>query len=112
MASETIDAQIAQAWRLQREGNAERAIAEFDRILQQDPDSVDANYGLGLALRAAGRHDAAVTTFQRTLSLLEAANAHLRSGGERTERFSTEADRIMMMTRMTKQRLSELTGGR
>lgn len=98
MTDESIAAQIGQAWRTHREGNNEVAINEFGRILRSAPDSIDANYGLGLAYKAAGNQNAAREAFQRALDL--ASKIEPASQEER--------DRYMMLSRMIKQRLEEL----
>lgn len=98
MADESIAAQIGQAWRTHREGNNEAAINEFGRILRSAPDSIDANYGLGLAHKAAGNQSAAREAFQRALDL----------AGQVEPADQEERDRYMMMSRMIKQRLEEL----
>ena len=65
---------VGQAWHHHREGRNDAAVAEFETILRQDPNDIDANYGLALAQRAAGRTEAARTAFQNTLRLVEQAN--------------------------------------
>ena len=58
MGNETIASQVGRAWRYQREGQADSAVKEFEKILRQDPDDIDANYGMGLAQRSAGHPQA------------------------------------------------------
>jgi tetratricopeptide (TPR) repeat protein len=116
MGSETVAAQIGQAWRLQREGQNDSAIKEFEKILKQEPDNIDANYGMGLAQRAAGRQQAALEHFQHALDIVDQRDSAGRIAREaaasdfQTERIkpnTAEDDRYMMLTRMLKQRLSE-----
>jgi tetratricopeptide (TPR) repeat protein len=98
MANESVAAQIGQAWRSHREGNNEAAIEQFGRILRTAPDSIDANYGLGLANRALGNQAAATESFQRALEMTDRAEATSQE----------ERDRYMMLSRMIKQRLEEI----
>lgn len=98
MANESIAMQIGQAWHSHREGNSEAAINEFGRILRSAPDSIDANYGLGLAYKAIGNQSAASEAFQRALDL----------AGKVEPASQEERDRYMMLSRMIKQRLEEI----
>jgi Tfp pilus assembly protein PilF len=100
MANESTSAQIGQAWRSHREGNNNAAIDQFGRILRSTPDSIDANYGLGLANKAAGNNSAAVEAFQRALDLT----------GKAEPTSQEERDRYMMLSRMINQRLEEVQG--
>ncbi len=92
MSSEHMNNEVSQAWRHQRDGQATNAIAEFERILKQDANNVDANYGMGLAQRTAGHVAEATRYFKRALELVEAGEV---------------GDRSMMLGRMIKQRLAE-----
>lgn len=92
MSSEHMNNDVSQAWRYQRDGQATSAIAEFERILKQDANNIDANYGMGLAQRSAGRAEESSKYFKRALELVEA---------------SETSDRSMMLGRMLKQRLAE-----
>ncbi|HEX2906641.1 MAG TPA: hypothetical protein VHO69_07270 [Phototrophicaceae bacterium] len=108
MSNDSIAAQIGQAWRYQREDKAEAAIAEYERILRQDPENVDASYGMGLAQRTAGKYEVATKYFQQTLKLVEAAIVARRGTTEIFVANTPEDDRLMILTRMVKQRLAEL----
>jgi tetratricopeptide (TPR) repeat protein len=113
MANESLKTQIAQAWRYQREGRADAAVAEFERILKMDTTNVDANYGMALAQRALKRTDEAIKYFRLALELVQ-KNAPASSGpvnaGERRRANTPEDDRYMMLVRMINQRLAELNG--
>jgi hypothetical protein len=98
MANEGTSAQIGQAWRSHREGSSDIAIEQFGRILRGTPDSIDANYGLGLANKAAGNKTAAVEAFQRALDLADKVEPTSQE----------ERDRYMMLSRMISQRLEEI----
>ncbi|MFW5771762.1 MAG: hypothetical protein ACOCZH_00460 [Phototrophicaceae bacterium] len=107
-----IKAQIGEAWELHRKGQNELAIAKFDSILRIAADSVDANYGLGLAARAAGENERAIEHFKIAYKMIEDNLAQLRAEHEVGETesilFMTADDRYMMLMRMTSQRLAEL----
>jgi len=107
---------VSNAWRLQREHKASSAVPEFQKILNQDADNIDALYGLGLALRDSGNTEGAITNFQRCLELVDAAALARRPAatGEEEHRVANtpEDDRYMMLSRMLKQRLTELKAGK
>ncbi len=108
MSTPNLAARIGQAWRFEREGKAEAAIAEFERILQDAPEDVDALYGMALAQRAAGHRDTAIQNFEKALRQVEAAIAARPRGDGHHERNTPEDDRNMMLARMIRQRLAEL----
>lgn len=111
MSSDTVEAQIARAWDFQRKGQAADAAKEFERILKQNNDNIDAHYGMGLAKRSSGQNADALEHFQQALKLVEAAaetRRPAREGAERNEPNTTEDDRYMMLNRMIKQRLAEI----
>ncbi|MBA3872408.1 MAG: tetratricopeptide repeat protein [Chloroflexota bacterium] len=103
---------VSHAWRYQREHQAATAIPEFEKILKQDANNIDALYGLGLALRDTGKKEEAIAQFQIVLELVESAAVARRpaSTGEEEIRVANtpDDDRYMMLTRMIKQRLAEL----
>ena len=103
---------VSNAWRYQREHQASTAVTEFEKILNQDANNIDALFGLGLALRDSGQKAAAIEKFQQVLELVESAALVRRpvSTGEDEIRVANtpDDDRYMMLARMTKQRLAEL----
>jgi hypothetical protein len=111
MASQNnVSELITQAWNHQREGRAAAAVGEFEKLVTQYPQDIDANYGLGLSQKATGQTAAAISTFTRTLEIIgdsmkkEDANRSAELENVRTP----EDDRLMMLQRMVKQRLSEM----
>ncbi len=116
MSSNNAIAAISQAWRNQREHKPGAAIPEFEKILKQDANNVDALYGIGLALRDDGKKELAVAQFQRALELVEAKAVSLRAGqvneGEHRIANTPDDDRYMMLGRMLHQRLAELGAGK
>lgn len=116
MSKETISTQIGKAWHSHREGRNAEAIAEFNRIIKEAPENVDAFYGLGLAQRTDGQNEAAIKSFQKAYSLAKEAIGKFGVGREEeTEnaednllRRSGHDDRYAMLQRMIQQRLTEL----
>ncbi|WOD38620.1 tetratricopeptide repeat protein [Nodosilinea sp. E11] len=51
------------------EGRVEGAIATFQRLVQQNPNSVEAQLGLAIAYRRAGREADALRTYQQVIAL-------------------------------------------
>jgi tetratricopeptide (TPR) repeat protein len=97
MATSDYAVQLGRAWALHREGRNELAIDEFNQLLREAPNHIDALYGLALAQRGTHMHDAARQTFERCLTLVnEALEQH---PGE---------DRYEMLQRLIQQRLAEL----
>lgn len=116
MSSNSIDTSISIAWRHQRENEGSTAVTEFEKILKQDNNNIDALYGMGLALRDTGKKSEATAKFQQALSLVDAATEARRPTTEAAEEHrkanTPEDDRLMMLGRMIKQRLSELQSGK
>lgn len=97
MANSDYAVQLGRAWALHREGRNDMAIDEFNQLLREAPNHIDALYGLALSQRSAHMHDAAQQTFERCLVLV---NETLdQNPGE---------DRYEMLQRFIQQRLAEL----
>jgi tetratricopeptide (TPR) repeat protein len=69
MDQATADSVIAEARRLDLDGQTEAAIVLHARVLEAHPDSHDAHYGIARALDLAGRYEEARTHFARALDL-------------------------------------------
>ena len=108
MSSEPVEAMIGNAWRFEREGQADSSIDEFERVLKMDGNSIDGHYGMGMALRRAGQKDLAITSFQTALGLVESARERRFGKSNANDVGTIEDDRYTMLTRMIKQRISEL----
>jgi tetratricopeptide (TPR) repeat protein len=118
MSGESIAEQIGRAWRYEREGKPDNAIAEFQRILKLDNNNVDAYFGLGLAQRVAGKLDDALVSFRKSLELVEAADSSSKAARESAAQTAAERvqakehdDRYMMLRRMLQQRIAETEAG-
>lgn len=111
MSNQNITQRIGQAWGLHRHGQNDQAINEFKSVLSTDPNNIDAHYGLGLAYRAIDSDDEAVAAFKKAHSLTTAAFEKFkaeRGDSPVNDMTISDDDRFMMLTRMIKQRLSEL----
>jgi tetratricopeptide (TPR) repeat protein len=100
MAKNEIGEKIGAAWALHRQGDQDGAIAQFTALIRQEPNQIDAMYGLGLAQRSKGLKDAAVKTFEDCLALVNRALAE--NPGD---------DKYEILQRMVSQRLAELGVG-
>jgi Flp pilus assembly protein TadD len=98
---EPIDVQVGQAWSLHYKKQHEQAVNEFVRIVETDPNHIDANYGLGMALAASGRKEEAAQIFQKTMQLVEQKRAGLSDDDDDHSRYD-------MLSRMIGQQLGGL----
>lgn len=109
----SIAERIGQAWIYHRDKRYSEALAEFEAILKQHPDDIDANYGRGLVQKALGQVDAAAASFRQSLALVEQARKEYERTREELHPHDNvktpEDDRFTMLIRMTNQRLSEVT---
>jgi tetratricopeptide (TPR) repeat protein len=76
----------------------DQAEADFRRAISIDPEDVDATYVLGLVLKAEGRIEEAVASFQKAVSLIEAGKVENK-------------DRSEMLRRLALGHINELTEG-
>jgi tetratricopeptide (TPR) repeat protein len=97
MALNEYAVELGRAWALHREGRNETAMDEFNQMLREAPDNIDALYGLGLAQRALHMYDKAKQTFDQCLVLVNRALEE--NPGE---------DRYEMLQRFIHQRLAEI----
>ncbi|MBO9310352.1 MAG: tetratricopeptide repeat protein [Chloroflexi bacterium] len=94
------DRRVGQAFSLHIAGKAEAAIAEFEKLVDECQDHIDANYGLALAYKAAKQHDKAREQFQKVRQYIEA---------ERAKQASDDTARFQMLLRMIDQHLATLS---
>ena len=108
----TTTPMIAEAWGLLRQNRNDDAASIFEQLLQKDATDIDAYYGKALALRALGKKDAAIESFQKALEITSKRLKEIRNqfGGDeaRSSLKTTDDDRYMMMENMLSQRLTEL----
>ncbi len=93
------DQRVGKAWSLHIHGQSEAAVAEFEQLVDEWRDHIDANYGLALAYKGAGRRDQARAQFQKVREYIQAEQA--KQVGEDTSRFQ-------MLLRMVEQHLATL----
>ena len=93
-----VDALVGQAWSQHYHGQNDNAAQAFRDIVQNNPDHIDANYGLGLTLKTLGRKDEAKQSFLKTKQLIEAAATAQKD----------ENARFQMLSRMVEQQLASL----
>ncbi len=89
---------MRRGWAHHAKGEHERAESDFRRAVSYSPESVDANFALGLNLKSQGRKDEAVEVFNQTMQLIV---------GEKAESDS----KTEMMRRLTLGHINELTIG-
>lgn len=97
---EPIDVQVGQAWSLHYKKQNDQAVAEFARIVDVDPNHIDANYGLGMALAGIGSKAEAVAAFQKALALVEQKLSQAEDEDDRA--------RYGMLMRMIGQQLAKI----
>jgi tetratricopeptide (TPR) repeat protein len=89
---------MRRGWAQHSKGEQERAESDFRRAVSYSPESVDANFALGLNLKSQGRKEEAVEVFNKTMQLIEDGKAESDSKTE-------------MMRRLTLGHINELTIG-
>ena len=115
MSSLPAAEKIGKAWRHHRDGDNHGAIRAFEDIIAGNPDSVDAHYGLGLAHKAMGNDAAAADAFKHALSVTEQTlsavqlTSHAAGHLGDNDLDTNVDDRYMMLTRMLKQRIEDVT---
>jgi tetratricopeptide (TPR) repeat protein len=107
------DPKIGEAWAMHRDDRNRDAIARFEEALTIVPHSVDAHYGLALALRAEGETERAIEMFKKAHEIAQRKLESIRSLDDVDDNIAnnlntTEDDRYMMLSRMINQRLAEL----
>lgn len=97
-SSDEVDVLVGKAWSQHYHGQHDSAVQAFQDIVQRWPEHIDANYGLGLSLKGAGRKKEANEAFSKTKALISNA----LSG-------QTEVNsRYMMLSRMVDQQLASV----
>jgi Flp pilus assembly protein TadD len=97
--TEIVKRQIGDAWRAHRQGQHETAVTSFRQVLAQDPNNVDALYGLGLVQKTIGDNAHARETFLGLQVLLKELQAKEDVGAP---------GRFFMLNNMVRQQLKFL----
>src|SRR5262249_53571451 len=74
VGSNEIDTLVGQAWSQHYHGENDAAINAFKGLVERATDHIDANFGLALSLKKAGRKDEAVAAFNKAKGLVQANN--------------------------------------
>jgi tetratricopeptide (TPR) repeat protein len=83
-----IETYMRRGWAYHSRDLESKAEADFRRALDLDPESVDANFVLGLVLKAKGEVEEAVQQFDKTVRLLEAGKLDNKARTEMLRRLS------------------------
>lgn len=99
-SADSLDAQVGQAWSYHYKRQNDLALAEFQKLAEQDPAHIDANYGLALTLAALGQKERAAEIFKRTAELVT-----VKLDAQQPE---DEDSRYRMLSRMIEQQIEAL----
>ena len=89
---------MQRGWAYHARGNQDQAESDFRRALSYSPESVDANYALGLVMKSQGNKAEAVELFNKAMELIIQGKIEHHSQSE-------------MMRRLTLGHINELTTG-
>ena len=92
------DSFMQRGWAYHSRGEQEKAESDFRRAISYSPESVDANYGMGLVLKSQGKTEESVELFNKTMDLILQGKIDGHSKSE-------------MMRRLTLAHINELTTG-
>ncbi len=98
MDQNEIKTKIDAAWRVYRAGQQQAAIEHFTMVLAEDPDQIDAHWGLGLSYRHLGEREKARQAFEKVAEL---ATQALQNEPEDRERY-------FMLQRMARQQIDQI----
>ena len=99
MNDQELKAKMNEAWKAHYAGQHDVAIEQFKQIVIDDPEHIDANWGLGLAYRAHGDKDNALKVFQKVKDLLSV----------KIEAESDQRERYFMLNRMVIQQIEQMS---
>ncbi len=99
MTEKDLDARIGAAWSAHYNGQDDAAVQKFTEIVQGNPASIDANWGLGLAYRGLNQNEQAREVFLKVRQLIEK---------ERVNEDVASPGRFFMLSRMVEQQLDYL----
>lgn len=95
-----IDAKIGEAWKAHYAGQDEEALRQFEALVEQYPDHIDALWGLGLAYRDAHKHEDATRIFKKIRDLIAQLIAD--------EEMHGQPGRYFMLNRMVSQQIEQI----
>jgi tetratricopeptide (TPR) repeat protein len=94
----SLDELSRKGWAAHAQGEHSAAERYFREAIAKHPRAVDAYYGMGLTLKAEGKRDDAINTFNKVLELLN-------EGAEESK------SRAEMMRRLTKGHINQMQKG-
>lgn len=80
---------IRRGWAFHSRGQHEKAEADFHQAIRLAPNSIDANYVLGLIYKAQGKMDQAVKSFKTVIHLIQADQLEDKTRAEMLRRLAT-----------------------
>ena len=89
---------MRRGWVFHSSGEQEKAESDFRRAISYSPESVDANFALGLVMKAQDNKEGAIELFNKCMELIEQGKIE-------------EHDQSEMMRRLTLGHINELTTG-
>jgi Tfp pilus assembly protein PilF len=92
------DSFMQRGWSYHARGEEDKAESDFRRAVSFSPESVDANYAMGLIMKSQGKTQEAVELFEKTMELILQGKIEAHSKSE-------------MMRRLTLAHINELTTG-
>ena len=92
------DSFMQRGWAYHAHGEQEKAESDFRRAVSYSPESVDANYALGLIMKSEGNVQDAIEQFEKTMELILQGKIENHSKSE-------------MMRRLTLAHINELKTG-
>jgi tetratricopeptide (TPR) repeat protein len=93
-----FDGFMRRGWAYHSLGDQDKAEADFRRAISFSPESVDANFAMGLVFKSQGRKEDAVEIFKNAMKLIKEGKIEDQSKSE-------------MMRRLTLGHINELTIG-
>lgn len=79
---DNLDVRTDMATALLNTGNPMMGVSEVKRVLETDPNHLNANFNYGLMLTWINRHDQAIEQFERVMELTDESSDHYRRAGE------------------------------
>ena len=89
---------MQRGWAYHSRGEQDKAEADFRRAVSYSPESVDANYAMGLVMKSQGKTQEAIELFEKTMDLILQGKIEHHSKSE-------------MMRRLTLAHINELKTG-
>ena len=99
-SASSISDKLKEAWRDHYQHRNEEALAAFEKVVAQDPEHIDAQYGLALTLAALGQAARAAEAFNQAAQLIEVQI--------RQQPADDEDARYRMLARMINQQIDML----